>query len=190
MAGTGLAEATDPGLVTDGLAAGARTAAALADGLANPLVELAIATAILVPVIVFHGWCLGLVSRGFSTRFALYTPATPGWRPRLVIGITIASLVVIHLVETLLWTVPILWLDVMTNFRDAYYYVLEAYTTLGEGNVALPDRWRLVGPVIAISGLFTFGWTASVLVYVMGEAGRLHADRSKAAAGEKGVGRG
>ena len=23
----------------------------------------------------------------------------------------------------------------------------------------LPDEWRLVGPVIAISGLFTFGWT-------------------------------
>ena len=48
--------------------------------------------------------------------------------------------------------------------------------------VALPDRWRLIGPVIAISGLFTFGWTGSVLVYVMGQTGKLHAERSKAAA--------
>ncbi len=70
---------------------------------------------------------------------------------------------------------------ILTNFRDAYYYVLEAYTTLGEGTLYLPHQWRLVGPVIAISGLFTFGWTASVLVYVMNETGKLHAARSTAA---------
>ena len=90
-----------------------------------------------------------------------------------------SALVFVHLTETLLWTVPLLSLGIISNFRDAYYYVLEAYTTLGEGTLYLPDEWRLVGPVIAISGLFTFGWTASVLVYVMGETGRLHAERSK-----------
>ena len=92
------------------------------------------------------------------------------------------TLVVIHLIETLLWTFPLLQFDIIPNFRNAYYYVLEAYTTLGEGNIALPDEWRLVGPVIAISGLFTFGWTASVLVYVMNEVAKLHAERSRAAA--------
>jgi hypothetical protein len=150
--------------------------------LTNPVVELALATLILVPVIVVHGWSLGRVSKIFSTRFALYTPETPRWRVTVLVGLTITMLVVIHLVETLLWTVPLLWLDIMDNFRDAYYYVLEAYTTLGEGTLYLPDQWRLVGPVIAISGLFTFGWTASVLVYVMNQTGKLHAERSKAAA--------
>ena len=96
-----------------------------------------------------------------------------------LVALTISALVFVHLTETLLWTVPLLWLGIIDNFRDAYYYVLEAYTTLGEGTLYLPDQWRLVGPVIAISGLFTFGWTASVLVYVMGETGRLHAERSK-----------
>jgi hypothetical protein len=32
--------------------------------------------------------------------------------------------------------------------RDSYYYALESYTTLGEGNVTLPDTWRLLGPII------------------------------------------
>ena len=160
--------------------------ATLGTGLSNPVVELALATAILVPVIVLHGWCLGRVSKAFSTRFALYSPATARWRVSALTAFTIAALVVVHLLETLLWTAPLLSLDIMGNFRDAYYYVLEAYTTLGEGNVALPDQWRLVGPVIAISGLFTFGWTASVLVYVMTEIGKLHAERSKAAAKAEG----
>jgi hypothetical protein len=152
--------------------------------LTNPVVELVLATLILVPVIVVHGWLLGRTSKVFSTHFALYTPATPGWRVTAVVGFTITALVFIHLLETLLWTVPLLWLGILDNFRDAYYYVLEAYTTLGEGTLYLPDEWRLVGPVIAISGLFTFGWTASVLVYVMGQTGKLHAERSKAAAAE------
>jgi hypothetical protein len=151
--------------------------------LTNPLGELSLATTILVPIIIIHGWCLGQVSKLFSGRFALYTPATPAWRPSALTFVTIAILVVIHLLETLLWTVPLLQLGIMRNFRDAYYYVLEAYTTLGEGNVTLPDQWRLVGPVIAISGLFTFGWTGSVLVYVMSQQGKLRAERSRLAAG-------
>ncbi len=154
----------------------------VAAGLTNPFVELGLATLILVPVIVVHGWCLGQVSKNFSSRFALYTPETARWRVTTLTGVTITTLVFIHLIETLLWTAPLLSLGIMDNFRDAYYYVLEAYTTLGEGTVALPNQWRLIGPVIAISGLFTFGWTGSVLVYIMGQTGRLHAERSKAAA--------
>jgi hypothetical protein len=150
--------------------------------LTNPVVELFLATLILVPVIVVHGWLLGRTSKVFSTHFALYTPATERWRVTALVGFTITALVFIHLLETLLWTVPLLSLGILDNFRDAYYYVLEAYTTLGEGTLYLPDEWRLIGPVIAISGLFTFGWTASVLVYVMGENGKLHAARSKAEA--------
>ncbi len=154
----------------------------LAGELTNPVVELALATLILVPVIIVHGWCLGRVTKFFSGHYALYSPATPRWRPSVLTGITIATLVIVHLVETLLWTAPLIWLHILDNFRDAYYYVLEAYTTLGEGTLYLPEQWRLVGPVIAISGLFTFGWTASVLVYVMNETGKLHAARAKAAA--------
>jgi Ion channel len=75
---------------------------------------------------------------------------------------------------------PIHALGMITSLRDAYYYVLESYTTLGEGNVALPDRWRLLGPIIAMSGLFTFGWTGSVLVSIMTEFGKLDRERAEA----------
>jgi hypothetical protein len=150
-----------------------------AAALTNPFAELALATLILIPIIVVHGWSLGRVSKLFSSRFALYTPATPGWRVTVLTGTTIALLVFIHLAETVLWTIPLTSLGMIDNFRDAYYFVLEAYTTLGEGSISLPDQWRLMGPVIAITGLFTFGWTGSVLVYVMTQIGKLHAERSK-----------
>ena len=148
----------------------------------NPITELGFSTLVLVVIIVFHGWCLNRVSKYFSTRFALYTPYTPRWRVSSLSSSTIATLVIIHLFETMLWAVPIWQLGIIPDFRDAYYYVLEAYTTLGEGNVTLPDEWRLAGPVIAISGLFTFGWTASVLVYVMNQIAKLHSQTSRDAA--------
>lgn len=148
----------------------------------NPFTELAFSTVVLVIIIVFHGWCLNGVSKNFSTRFALYTPHTPRWRVSSLSSLTIAALVVIHLFETMLWAIPIWQFGIIPNFRNAYYYVLEAYTTLGEGNVSLPDEWRLAGPVIAISGLFTFGWTASVLVYVMNQIAKLHSQTSRDAA--------
>ena len=157
----------------------------VASGLSDPLIELGLATFVLVIIIVLHGYLLGRASKFFSVRHALYTPATSRWRASALTGVTIAMLVAIHLLETVLWTVPILQFGILHNFSDAYYYVLETYTTLGEGNVSLPTQWRLVGPVIAISGLFTFGWTASVLVYVMNESGKLQAARTKAAVAGK-----
>ena len=153
-----------------------------AEALTNPFVELALAALVLAVVVAIHGWCLGGVQKFFSSRFALYSPETPRWRVSTLTAVAIVGLVGIHLMETILWTAPLIYLGILDNFRNAYFYVLESYTTLGEATYAPPDQWRLVGPIIAISGLFTFGWTGSVLVYVMGQVGRLHAERSKAAA--------
>lgn len=63
--------------------------------------------------------------------------------------------------------------------RDSYYFVLESYTRLGEGAVRLPDGWRLIGPIMAMSGLFTFGWTGSLLVSIMTEFGKLDGGRAR-----------
>ena len=41
------------------------------------------------------------------------------------------------------------------------------HTTVGYGNFLLPDGWHMLAPIIAMSGLFTFGWTGSVLVEVV-----------------------
>jgi hypothetical protein len=38
---------------------------------------------------------------------------------------------------------------------------------VGYGNFVLPLGWHMLAPIIAISGLFTFGWTGSVLVEVV-----------------------
>ncbi len=138
--------------------------------------EIGFLLLLLVIVIAVHGWCMASISRAFGSRFARFSARTPQWRVSVLMAVTISLLALTHLFETLLWAVPLWLMGLVPGLNDAYFFVLEAYTTLGESNITLPDSWRLAGPLIAISGLFTFSWTGSVLVYVMTEIGRRHAD--------------
>ncbi len=135
------------------------------------LIEIVVGLFFLVLVIFIHGAGIRIVNRRFSVAWARVNESTPHWRRNLILATVIGSLATIHLVETMVWAVPISAAGIIPSTRDSYYYVLESYTTLGEGNVSLPDRWRLLGPLIAISGLFTFGWTGSVLVSIMNKVG-------------------
>jgi hypothetical protein len=145
----------------------------------EPVLEVFYGTLILIIVIFVHGVGMRIVNRRFSTAWVRLTPATPHWRINSLLAVVIGSLAVIHLTETLIWALPIYVTGIIPKLRDSYYYVLESYTTLGEGNISLPDRWRLIGPIIGMSGLFTFGWTGSVLVSIMTEYGKLDGRQAK-----------
>jgi hypothetical protein len=141
--------------------------------------ELGFGLFVLVLLITVHGWCMGAVSKFFAVRFARFGHGAAQWRVNLLVGGTIALLVSVHLVETMIWVLPIWRFGLIDGFRDSIYFVLESYTTLGDAKVGLPYSWRLIGPMIAISGLFTFSWTGSVMVYVVTETGRRHSRRTK-----------
>nr|WP_245312335.1 two pore domain potassium channel family protein [Rhizobium sp. R693] len=127
----------------------------------NPVFEIFVGTVFLIVVIFVHGVGIRNISRQFSKSWAQVTSVTSHWRLNLMLSVTIAALALLHFAETLIWAVPLYVRDIIPSMRDSYYYVLESYTTLGEGTVSLPDRWRLLGPIIGMSGLFTFGWTGA-----------------------------
>ncbi|MBY5540563.1 two pore domain potassium channel family protein [Rhizobium leguminosarum] len=144
----------------------------------DPVLEILVGTVFLVVVIFVHGAGIRSISLQFSKSWAGVTKATPHWRLNLMLAATIAALAILHFAETLIWAMPLYVRAIIPSMRDSYYYVLESYTTLGEGTVTLPDRWRLLGPIIGMSGLFIFGWTGSVLVSVMTDFGKF--DRLRA----------
>ncbi len=143
-----------------------------------PLMEISVGLVGLIVIIFLHGVGIRFINRSFSSAWVHVDALTPLWRINMILAGAIAALSMLHFMETLLWAVPISRAGIIPNLRDSYYFVLDRYTTLGEDSVRISDRWRLIGPIIAMSGLFTFGWTGSVLVSVMGELGRL--DRARA----------
>jgi hypothetical protein len=148
---------------------------------AGPFAELAFGVLVLVLIIFLHGWSMSRISRRFSTQITRLPITANAWRVNLLMGVSVALLALTHLAETLLWAIPIWMSGLIPDLRDSYFFVMETYTTLGDSNIILPEAWRLIGPVIAISGLFTFSWTGSVLVFIVGETGRRHAAEARRA---------
>jgi hypothetical protein len=150
---------------------------------AHSLLEVAAGTLILIFTILVHGAGIRAINRRFSASWARLDPATVShWKADGLLAVAIGSLAALHLAETLLWALPLYVHGMIPGMRDSYFFVLQSYTTLGAGNVTLPEAWRLIGPIIAMSGLFTFGWTAGVLVSIMSEYGKLDRDRARARA--------
>ena len=149
------------------------------------LLQIALGVSILVVVVFIHGAGIRRISRYFSERWVHVTTETPHWRVNLLFGSVIAQLVIVHLIEVMVWALPDYWLNLIPNLSAAAFFAAETYTTLGEGccpaAAQLAADWDRSSPS---QGLFTFGWTSSVLVYVMTQFGMLdthHAERKKAA---------
>ena len=143
-----------------------------------PLLELLVGLAVLTAVILMHSLGVRLVYRHFSFAWAADRNKAAPWHYNFIVVGAIATLAGLHLVATLIWAIPIWQGGLIDGLRDTYFFVLENYTTLGDDTVSLPKPWRLIGPVIAISGLFNFGWTASVFVNMMHDIGKF--DRAEA----------
>ena len=74
-----------------------------------------------------------------------------------------AMIATTHLLEVVVWGGFFYYRDALPSASSAYYYALLQYTTVGS-ELSLPERWRLLGGMIAMAGLLTFAWSTAVLL--------------------------
>lgn len=117
-----------------------------------------------------HGSALTYIVRRYrrSAKGLRLEASHPFWAT-VLFSWTILLMLVLHLIDTTIWAGVIHGLGLAQSFRDGLYLAASDYTTLGIANIALGEGWRELGPIIAISGLFTFGWTTSVMFNVVGD---------------------
>lgn len=80
----------------------------------------------------------------------------------------VVALFLIHLVTNLLWGAFIWFKGVVPTFRNALFYSLENYTSLGLTRVQVDETWRTLAPLISLSGVFCLGWSTAILVSLFG----------------------
>ncbi len=129
--------------------------------------------AVLVGVTLFHGFVMRWVQSHTSSRVDVLRRAPSTWRIDLVMTTVVMALLGAALGEVALWTAALKYGRVFSTWVSAVSYAGSSYTTLGNTNAVPPPGWGIMGPIIAISGLFTFGWSGSVLVTVVGRLGLL-----------------
>jgi ion channel len=131
----------------------------------QPIWEIAFGVGTLIASLMIHGVGMLFVQR----RSRAYHTLPPlALRREAAFSLLILVLVFTHVIEVLLWAVALVATGAIPPFRDAYYYVAVTYTTLGYGEGTLPAQWRIFAPMMAMSGVFAFGWTTSVLFAVVG----------------------
>jgi hypothetical protein len=127
----------------------------------------------LVFIVLVHGLAMRMVQNHVIRHTKRVTQHPSAWRANVVLTSAICLMLLSHLVETLVWTTVLVWGNLVASWRDAGYFTANTYTTLGYGTVLLAEPWKMLAPIIAVSGLLTFRWTGSVLVDVVSRVGRL-----------------
>ena len=79
------------------------------------------------------------------------------WRSTwLFIGLA-GWMILFHLIEIILWALIYVSKDAMPDLPSAVYFSAVTYTTTGYGDLVLPEAWRLVGAVEALTGILMCG---------------------------------
>jgi hypothetical protein len=80
----------------------------------------------------------------------------------------VGTLLLLHLAEAVVWALFFVLVGALPDLETAAYFSLTSYTTVGYGDVVLPEPWRLLGPLEAAVGVLMLGWSTGVLVAVIG----------------------
>lgn len=83
----------------------------------------------------------------------------------LMLRFTLA-IIVLHFLEILLWAASFRWMC-FPDWVSAFYFSSVSYTTVGYGDVALPQSWRALGPVESIMGILMCGFSVSFLFAIV-----------------------
>ena len=121
------------------------------------LAKLLFAWLLMAVCVVIHATGVNL-----ALRWATFVgfPRGRKFLPRTGLFIRIAWwTILLHLLEIAVWALFYRWKCEMPDFQTAAYFSAVTYTTTGYGDVVLPEEWRLVGAVEAITGILMCGWS-------------------------------
>jgi hypothetical protein len=85
-----------------------------------------------------------------------------------LLTVSVSFLMFAHIAEIAVWAAFTDWMGIQIINVNAFEFAFENYTALGYGD-ALPkdERYRLIGPVMALNGLLLIGWSVAVIFEVM-----------------------
>lgn len=127
-------------------------------------IQFAIGTALILITLMFTGLAFWGIEVVFERRRAWLS--RPPHRPKLILTLLgLAIWVIVQFsIAVWVWALTFLWLGIFEGLEPALYFSLVAFTTLGFGDVLLPDQWRLLSGLAAGNGLMHFGLMTAILV--------------------------
>ena len=116
-------------------------------------------------IVALHLMGLPFCLREFRKRFGALEVSKLRYHQTVVIILSAMMLLfILHMLTNLCWGWFISFEGATKNYREGVYYSLENYTSLGLTRVDVADHWRMLAPMISLSGVFCLSWSTAVLV--------------------------
>jgi hypothetical protein len=133
--------------------------------------QLLLGGAISLANIAVHAFVMAAVVS--TARYALTWKRRrpPFWLAAVMVA-TVSILLMAHVAEVAIWSLAYAAVGAAPAGADVLYFAFVNYTTLGYGDVVPVESWRLLGPMAAMSGVLSFGWSTAVIFEVLREAMR------------------
>ena len=143
------------------------------------LVQIAVGTGLLLANILIAAVAAMLLEVAFQRThpWMLREPH----RPKLVLMIAGVSLWVLGVITAgvWVWAFAYLWIGAFSTLEQSVYFSLVCFTTLGLGDVLLPQEWRILAGMTAANGFLNFGLLTALLIEALRQIGLGQVERRK-----------
>src|SRR5262245_39845390 len=128
------------------------------------LSKLLIGWTLMALCVAIHAWGVTSALR-WARRQSLGAEKFWGWT---WLFICLAGWVILlHLFEITAWGLVYFWRGAIPDVPSALYFSAVTYTTTGYGDIVLPQEWRLVGGIEALTGILLCGWSTGFFFAVV-----------------------
>lgn len=134
------------------------------------LKELVVAFGIMAICVVIHSATLVNFSAWFITKRPDIGQRHAMLRYTLLLIVAFFVLILLHLTETVIWGAFYFWRGLFPDFETSLYFSLGSYTTIGYGDVVLPQRWRMLGGIEGLCGVLLCGLSAAFVFALVNSA--------------------
>jgi len=126
--------------------------------------QIVIGSLLMLGTIVFTGATLGPVE-SLLRRFHPWLTREPhGLKLGLLLIAAALWVMGVVTVDVWIWALTFDLLGILPTLESAVYFALASFTTLGYGDVVLPQDWRLLGGMCGANGFMIFGFVIAMLV--------------------------
>jgi hypothetical protein len=127
--------------------------------LLNLLTGLPVMLLCLVMEAVFVSVCL--------RRYAMFKQSHQGretmWFATILLAMVMFLMLFSNFVQMCIWAALFMLLGEFSDLGAALYFSAVNFATLGYGDIVMTNRWRLLGPLEAATGILMFGVSTAVM---------------------------
>lgn len=88
-------------------------------------------------------------------------------RKALFFTCVVLIVALILIIEIWAWALLFYGLEGFPDLEHCLYFSIVCFTTVGFGDVILPDQWRLLGAIEATNGFLIFGWSTAFIFEIV-----------------------